>query len=189
MDEIWKGAVYQGVDLSWRFEVSTMGRIRNAKNQHIYKLHQGTGGYLQICTSIQGIRKNIHIHRCIAETFISNQLNLEIVNHKDGVKQNNFVLNLEWCDRKENYAHGVRLNLIDPAPTYEIARRSKMGMYKGSHNGMSKLTEDDVLYIRKQYIPKGKGQKCNRTVLAEQFGVSVGLISRIVKGEIWSHVA
>lgn len=53
---------------------------------------------------------------------------------------------------------------------------------------MSKLTEDDVRYIREHYIPKGKGQKCNRQELANRFGVSVGLISRIVKNEIWTHI-
>ena len=37
--EQWAGAWYDGVDYSWRFEVSTYGRIRNAKNKRIYSLH------------------------------------------------------------------------------------------------------------------------------------------------------
>ena len=36
--EEWFGAIYQGVDYSWRFEVSTFGRLRNAKTKHIYHL-------------------------------------------------------------------------------------------------------------------------------------------------------
>ena len=35
---------------------------------------------------------------------------------------------------------------------------------------MAKLTEDDVRYIREAYIPKAKGQKCNRKEIAEMFG-------------------
>ena len=34
--EEWFGAIYQGVDYSWRFEVSTFGRLRNAKTKHVY---------------------------------------------------------------------------------------------------------------------------------------------------------
>lgn len=50
--EEWFGAIYQGVDYSWRFEVSTFGRLRNAKTKHIYSFGYGDGGYLQACVSI-----------------------------------------------------------------------------------------------------------------------------------------
>ena len=53
---------------------------------------------------------------------------------------------------------------------------------------MAKLTEDDVRYIREAYIPKAKGQKCNRKEIAEMFGVSPNLISKIVSGAVWTHV-
>ena len=36
--EEWFGAIYQGVDYSWRFEVSTFGRLRNAKTKSMYTL-------------------------------------------------------------------------------------------------------------------------------------------------------
>ena len=97
--EIWAGAWYDGIDYSWRFEVSTWGRIRNAKTKRIYALHAGTNEYLQICTSVCGKNKNIRIHRCVAETFIPNPDHLEIVNHRDGNKRNNQLSNLEWCSR------------------------------------------------------------------------------------------
>ena len=58
----------------------------------------------------------------------------------------------------------------------------------GSCNGMSKLTEDDVREIRMNYIPRGSGVKCNRKELANQYGVSANLISKIVSGQIWTHV-
>lgn len=188
MNEFWAGTWYDGVDLSWRFEVSTFGRIRNAKTKRIYALHPGANDYLQICTSICGKNKNIRVHRCVAETFLENPTGLEIVNHIDGNKQNNRLENLEWCSRQYNYEHAVMMELINPDQTYILGQNSHYGYYRGSFNGMSKLTEDDVLYIRANYIPKGKGQKCNRQELATYFGVSVGLISRIVKNEIWTHI-
>lgn len=143
---------------------------------------------MQICTSICGRNKNIRIHRCVAETFIRNFNHCEIVNHIDGNKYNNRVDNLEWCSRKYNYAHAAKMDLIDTDNMFQFELSSRCGQYHGSNNGMSKLTEQDVRYIREHYIPKGKGRKCNRQELAAHFGVSVGLISRIVKNEIWTHI-
>ena len=105
--EVWAGAWYDGVDYSWRFEVSTWGRIRNAKTKRIYALHAGTNEYLQICTSVCGKNKNIRVHRCVAETFLPNPDGLEIVNHRDGTKEItnyqilsgvhvNIIMNTQW---------------------------------------------------------------------------------------------
>lgn len=158
-------------------------------NQYMsQKENNDSSGYLQICTSVNGRNKNIRIHRCVAETFLNNPYGYEIVNHIDGKKTNNRLDNLEWCSRRDNYNHAVEMDLIDPSIPYQLVQNSRFGYYQGSYNGMAKLTEDDVIYIRSNYIPKGKGQKCNRQELATYFGVSVGLISRIVKNEIWTHV-
>lgn len=186
--EEWVGAIYQGVDYSWRFEVSTFGRLRNAKTKHVYSFGYGDGGYLQACVSVNGRRLNVHVHRCVAETFLPNECGYEIVNHMDGCKQHNDVWNLEWCTRKENYFHAVGMELIDYDVPYRIGYLSHLGAYSGSSNGMAKLTEDDVRYIREAYIPKAKGQKCNRKEIAEMFGVSPNLISKIVSGAVWTHV-
>lgn len=187
--EEWAGAVYQGVDYSWRFEVSTWGRLRNAITGKQYSFGYGANGYLQACISIRGKRLNVRVHRCVAETFLANPMGYEIVNHLDGCKQNNHLDNLEWCTRQENYFHAVDHELINYDVPAMIGYYSHMGMYAGSGNGMAKLSEADVQYIRAVYIPKGKGFKCNRRELAEQFNVSVGLISRIIKREIWTHIA
>ena len=186
--EEWAGAVYQGVDYSWRFEVSTLGRLRNAKTKRIYSFGYGTNNYLQACVSVKGKRLNVRVHRCVAETFLDNPMGYEIVNHLDGCKQDNRLDNLEWCTRQENYFHAVDHELIDYDVPVLLGYHSHLGMYSGSWNGMAKLTEEAVRYIRQVYVPKGKGGKCNRRLLAEQLGVSVGLISQIVRYEIWTHV-
>lgn len=46
-----------------------------------------------------------YAHRLIAEAFLDNSLNLPVVNHIDGNKQNNCVANLEWASYAENMKH------------------------------------------------------------------------------------
>lgn len=55
-----------------------------------------------------GIRRSMLGHRLVAFTFISNPLSYEFVNHKNEVKHDNFVGNLEWCTRKYNNNYGSR---------------------------------------------------------------------------------
>ena len=184
MTEQWRGVIYGGIDYSWRFEISTLGRIRNTATKHIYIPHIGKNGYYKICTSIRGKNKNMYIHRCVAEAFLPNPINWELVNHKDGDKQNNRVENLEWCTRSFNYRHAVCMCLI----SQESINTFSHSVQRGCDNGNSKITESIVRYVRANYIPKGKGQRCNRKELAEMFGVSVGLISQIVHHEIWKEV-
>lgn len=58
-----------------------------------------------------GKEKHKSIHRLVAEAFIPNPDNLPEVNHKDRNTFNNFVENLEWCDKQYNieYSKNVRV--------------------------------------------------------------------------------
>lgn len=56
-------------------------------------------------------KRNYFIHRLVAYTFIPNPQNKPHINHKNGVKSDNRVVNLEWCTPKENYAHAKKIGL------------------------------------------------------------------------------
>lgn len=71
-------------------------------------------GYLQYNFCINGKQLTRLAHRLVAEKWIDNPLNLPEVNHMDGDKLNNDVLNLEWVTRSQNIQHGFNSGLITP---------------------------------------------------------------------------
>ena len=104
-DEIWcpiKG--YEGL-----YEVSDQGMVKSIGygKERILKPARNTG-YLQVNLWKNGEMKTYRVHRLVAKTFIPNPNNLQEINHKDENKENNSVLNLEWCDRKYNINYGTR---------------------------------------------------------------------------------
>ena len=56
-------------------------------------------------------RKNYLLHRLLAIAFIPNPLNLPQINHKNGIKTDNRIENLEWCTDKQNKHHGLAIGL------------------------------------------------------------------------------
>jgi hypothetical protein len=59
-------------------------------------------GYHRVTFKVNGKVIKKFVHRLVAETYIPNSNNLNSVNHKDEVKLNNSIENLEWMDIKEN---------------------------------------------------------------------------------------
>ena len=97
----WKPVVgYEGL-----YEVSSDGDVRNAKTGRVLKPGRGKDGYLQLCLCHLGRSRTFSIHRIVAIAFIKNPNGKEQVNHKDGVKTNNNVKNLEWSTPSENLTH------------------------------------------------------------------------------------
>jgi DNA-binding XRE family transcriptional regulator len=52
-----------------------------------------------------GSKKMMVLHRVIGRAFLPNPLNLPEINHKNGIKTDNRVENLEWCSRSHNIKH------------------------------------------------------------------------------------
>ena len=74
MIEEWRGVIYQGNDYSQYYEVSNLGRFRNATTKHILNQAINHNGYYGYCGSL-GNRQNkkmFKIHKAVAETFIPN---------------------------------------------------------------------------------------------------------------------
>ena len=91
--------------------VKSFPRQGTAKNGKILKPVLQKNGYLTVSLNKNGKSKTVHIHRLVAETFLTNPDKLPEVNHKDGNKLNNCVENLEWCTSKENVQHSLEIGL------------------------------------------------------------------------------
>lgn len=109
--EIWKDIKdYEGY-----YQISSEGNVRNTKTQQILKGDTNNLGYRRV-TLYAPIRKRFFIHRLVALHFCEGYSEELVVNHKDGNKQNNNYLNLEWVTRSENDLHAYNMNLRQPYP-------------------------------------------------------------------------
>ncbi len=125
-----------------------------------------TCGYLSVALYNKTIRKTILVHRLVGKAFIPNPENKPEINHKNTIKTDNRVGNLEWSTCKENMNHA-----------------DKMGLRKirGEDNGNSKLNSLQIRVIRKT-----KGLTTRE--LAKIFNIGQSAISCILRKKTWKHI-
>lgn len=84
-------------------------------------------GYTHVGLCDGNKRKTFLVHRLVTEAFIANPDNKPQVNHKDEVKTNNCVDNLEWMTNKENANYGTRTERQAKTQSKSVAQYSKDG--------------------------------------------------------------
>ena len=101
MEEIWKDVVgYEGL-----YQVSNLGNVKN--NKKIKKTYKRKDGYLNVQLSKNKKIKTFLVHQLVAKMFLKNENKYKEINHKNEIKDDNRVDNLEWCDRSYNINYGT----------------------------------------------------------------------------------
>lgn len=164
-----------------RFEVSSLGNIRRKLDLKSMKLHKSQSGYLRFTDSTQ--KKTVNVHRLVLCSFYGDS-DLQC-NHKDGVKDNNRLDNLEFVTISQNALHRVRvLKKHNLRPFYGDDNPARKNPPKGERHPRAKLTESAVLKI-KDLIAKN----VTKRRIADDFGVTASMITRISSGRSWAHLA
>lgn len=162
-------AVWKGIKNFDKYEVSNFGEIRSfhkSKTPRLLKLQKTNFGYLQValCSDIQ---KRELVHAIVAESFIGKRQKGFQINHKNGIKTDNRVENLEYVSPKENMKH---------------ASENKLNNF-GENHGKAKLNESQVLEIYSRF---NQGEKAIH--LSKIYGVSASHIRKIGIGQNWRHL-
>ena len=170
--EIWKPIS----SLNNLYEVSNLGRVRSASGKHNGKILReyikspANINYNCVEVHMNGKKSLKKVHRLVAEMFCDNPENYPIVIHLDNDRRNNKASNLKWGTLKMN--------------SQQMIKEGRGNKSKGSDHYFSKLTEEQVIEIRKKYIPR----KYTLEKLAKEYNVTYGLIGHVVRNKAWKHV-
>ena len=134
-----------------KYEVNNVGDVRNIKTGKMLNKIVDKKGYVRYTLRCDDKCVSRFAHRLVAEAFIPNPDNLPQINHKDEVKTNNEVSNLEWCTQSYNNHYGTRQERI----TEKL--RAMGGAMNGKHHseeakrkiGDAQLGEKNHMYGKK----------------------------------------
>jgi len=108
MESNWK--TYKGFS---RYSISSNGTVWDNKLDVAVSRTPNEDGYLKVTLrSDLNKRKGFSVHRLVALLFLDNPNNLPEVNHKNGIKKDCSVDNLEWMTHSDNIQHAWDTGLI-----------------------------------------------------------------------------
>ncbi len=93
------------------YQVSNLGNVFSIRANKILKKFSNPDGYV-LYKLYEGKKPStLKAHRLVALNFIDNPTNKTQVNHKNGIKSDNNLSNLEWVSKSENQIHAHKTNL------------------------------------------------------------------------------
>lgn len=163
--EIWKPLCGD----SKKYLASSLGKIKTLNykrsgKEKILKESINPKGYSTIHLTEENKKYSQRVNRLIAQTFIENPNNLPQVNHKNGIKTDSRVCNLEWTDNSGNQKHAYKTGLRHA--------------HRGANNKLSKKVN--------QYDLQGNYIKTWNSIseAKKELSIANGSISAVCKGQM-----
>ena len=158
--------IYKTITSEPEYEISNYGNVRRKDSGHIKSTRLDGGGYERVTLYPSG--KTYHIHRLLGLEFIPNPMMKPEINHKDNVRNNNILTNLEWATKSENAKHRIICGTV-----LDIC---------GSKNPSAKLTEKEAYAIKYEH------EDLTNRQCADIYGIQTNSVRRIRKNEMWKHI-
>lgn len=155
-DEVWK--VFPSDP---RYDVSTLGRVRNRATGRVRKPVAAMNGYMTLVFSTPDGHVARYVHRMVLETWVGACPEDQEVSHLDGDRTHNHLTNLKYETTKENHHRKIEHGTD----------------YNSDRNPAAKLAWPQILEIR--------ASTESEEALAARFGVTRATIGRARRGESW----
>jgi len=158
--EIWK--VIEG--FGGRYEASNLGRVKSVERKvrsSTHGKHDGfrtikekilspktkSNGYLELSLTYDTQKaRSVYVHRLIALAFIGKIPNGYVVNHKNGIKSDNILHNLEIVTYSENSKHAFENGLSKPPTRFRFDKEKVLEIRETKKTKGLTNKEISVLY-------------------------------------------
>lgn len=191
-----------------KYAITENGKVYSYYKKDFLRLKPQRDGYILAGLSNKGKRKFYCVHRLVAQAFIPNPENKATVNHKNYIRDDNRVENLEWMTQKENNDDAIlsgsfkdKREIWDEKRIRSLREDFNSGMkfrdlkkkyrctdptitkYCGKKGMSKKLTIEQVKEIKRM----GKKKMTHRDI-AKLMNVHHSTVGSILREKIWSHV-
>lgn len=143
-----------------KYQVSDQGRVRTKSMHAVSQRSTGKDGYLQVTLSCEECKTTFRVHRLVLMAFSRLPSDEEVSHHRNAVRTDNRIDNLEWCTSKENNEYTDRMG--------RKARGRKMST--------GKLEPAEVFALRAQGL--------TFAAIGQLYGATKVAVSNMIKREV-----